>query len=85
MSIFARRIRYVPRHARAVRLAFRREGCIDETARRFVDECAGGELAGQDLADLKLVVTELVDNAYLHGDGRIWLKLNRREDQIRIE
>jgi len=31
LPILARCIRYVPEHARAVRLAFRREGCIDET------------------------------------------------------
>jgi anti-sigma regulatory factor (Ser/Thr protein kinase) len=55
------------------------------TARRLVEEYVGHALEGEDLDDLKLVVTELVDNAYLHGEGRIWLRLNRREDRIRIE
>jgi anti-sigma regulatory factor (Ser/Thr protein kinase) len=55
------------------------------TARRLVEEYAGDELKREELDDLKLVATELVSNAYLHGEGRIWLKLNRREQLIRIE
>lgn len=55
------------------------------TARRIVEEFAGHELERRGVDDLKLVATELVDNAYFHGEGRIWLRLNRREDHIRIE
>ena len=36
-------------------------------------------------ADLKVVVCELVDNAYLHGKGRIWLKLSRAANGTRVE
>lgn len=55
------------------------------TARRVVEEYAGPELQREDLEDLKLVATELVSNAYLHGEGRIWLKLDRHPQGIRIE
>jgi anti-sigma regulatory factor (Ser/Thr protein kinase) len=54
-------------------------------ARRHVEQFASGELTDHDLADLKLVVCELVDNAYLHGKGRIWLKLDRAANGIRVE
>lgn len=54
-------------------------------ARRLVEEHARHELSEEDLADLKLVVTELVDNAYLHGEGRIRLKLGHRGDRILVE
>ena len=54
-------------------------------ARRHVEQFVGGALADRDLTDLKLVVTELVDNAYLHGEGHIWLKLGAAETGIRVE
>jgi two-component sensor histidine kinase len=55
------------------------------TARRLVEEYSRGELQPDDLQDLRLVASELVANAYVHGQGRIWMKLNRRENRIRIE
>jgi anti-sigma regulatory factor (Ser/Thr protein kinase) len=35
--------------------------------------------------ETKLVVSELVDNAYLHGDGEIHLMLEPREDHVLVE
>lgn len=55
------------------------------TARRVAEEYAGDELNRGELDDLKLVVTELVSNAYLHGKGRIWMKLDRHPQGIRVE
>jgi anti-sigma regulatory factor (Ser/Thr protein kinase) len=55
------------------------------TARRVVEEYAGGELKRDELDDLRLVVTELVSNAYVHGEGRIWMKLDRHPEGIRVE
>jgi anti-sigma regulatory factor (Ser/Thr protein kinase) len=54
-------------------------------ARRFVEERFGTQLDGRTIEDLKLVVSELVDNAYVHGKGQIQLKLHRLADGIRIE
>jgi serine/threonine-protein kinase RsbW len=38
-----------------------------------------------EFADLKLVVSELVHNAFLHGRGDITLHFIRGEDRVRIE
>jgi anti-sigma regulatory factor (Ser/Thr protein kinase) len=68
-----------------VQIELPRHRSCGATARRVVEEYAGEELKRDELEDLKLVVSELVGNAYLHGEGRIWLKLNRREHRIRVE
>jgi anti-sigma regulatory factor (Ser/Thr protein kinase) len=54
-------------------------------ARRFVEEHLAGAVTGDALDDLKLVATELVENAYVHGRGRIVLRLERRADDVRVE
>lgn len=54
-------------------------------ARRAVEAAATDLLSGPALDDLKLVATELVDNAYLHGTGSIQLTLHRREDRLLLE
>jgi anti-sigma regulatory factor (Ser/Thr protein kinase) len=54
-------------------------------ARRLVEERYGDQLDGGTLDDLKLVVSELVYNAYLHGEGRIRLRLQARHEHVRVE
>jgi anti-sigma regulatory factor (Ser/Thr protein kinase) len=54
-------------------------------ARRVVEERLTPRLNGQALDDAKLVVSELVDNAYLHGRGKIRLMIEPRSDRLRIE
>jgi anti-sigma regulatory factor (Ser/Thr protein kinase) len=54
-------------------------------ARRAVEEGLTPHLAGQDLDDVKLVVSELVDNAYLHGEGEIRLTVEAHGDRLRVE
>jgi anti-sigma regulatory factor (Ser/Thr protein kinase) len=54
-------------------------------ARALVDELFGEQLDGRTLGDLKLVVSELVDNAYMHGTGRIRLRLQRLAERVRVE
>jgi anti-sigma regulatory factor (Ser/Thr protein kinase) len=51
----------------------------------LVDECFGRELSRRSLDDLKLATSELVDNAYVHGQGQIRLRLQRGADNVRIE
>lgn len=51
----------------------------------MVDRQYGQELDRRTLADLKLVVSELVNNAYIHGKGRIHLKVRCRENSMRVE
>jgi anti-sigma regulatory factor (Ser/Thr protein kinase) len=54
-------------------------------ARRLIEEHVGPRAGGESLDDLKLVVTELVDNAYLHGRGEIHFRLRSRGDRVRVE
>jgi len=53
-------------------------------ARRLLDVHLGTELA-EELADAKTVVSELVNNAVLHGRGAIRLRVSRRRGRIRID
>lgn len=62
----------------------RNRGCA-VAARRFVERAVGAMLSGDRLDDLKLVVTELVENAYVHGRGQILLRLKPRRDAVRVE
>jgi anti-sigma regulatory factor (Ser/Thr protein kinase) len=54
-------------------------------ARRLIEEHVGACTGEQPLDDVKLVATELVDNAYLHGCGDIRLKLSSRGKRVRVE
>jgi anti-sigma regulatory factor (Ser/Thr protein kinase) len=62
-----------------------RERICAAIARRLVAEHYGTELTREKLDDLRLVVSELVDNAYLHGEGRIRLKLQRVDQAVHVE
>ncbi len=62
----------------------RDRGCA-RIARRQVDSLCQGELADEPLGDVKLVVSELVDNAFLHGTGQIRLKLALADGRVRVE
>jgi anti-sigma regulatory factor (Ser/Thr protein kinase) len=53
-------------------------------ARRTIEQHTA-DLDTETLGDLKTVASELVDNAYLHGEGQIRLKLDRSPDRIRVE
>lgn len=62
-----------------------RERSCAALARRLVDEHLGAALDASTLDDLKLVVSELVDNAYTHGVGQIRMKLTPRPGRVFIE
>ena len=62
----------------------RERGCT-ALARRLVEQQFEGALDGHTLEDLKLVVSELVDNAYVHGKGQIHLSLGRHANTVRVE
>jgi anti-sigma regulatory factor (Ser/Thr protein kinase) len=62
-----------------------RERICTALARRLVEEHYQGELGAPALQDLKLVVSELVDNAYVHGRGRIRLRLQQQPRCLRVE
>jgi anti-sigma regulatory factor (Ser/Thr protein kinase) len=54
-------------------------------ARRLVERHLGADASGAALDDVKLVVSELVENAYRHGEGEIRLSLRRQGDAVRVE
>lgn len=53
--------------------------------RRHVESYFGDWMRGDSLDDLKLVATELVDNAYVHGRGEIRLRMELRSSIARVE
>ena len=55
------------------------------TARRWLEQRIPRSVPGQTRDDLKLVATELVENALVHGKGRIFLRLHTRPDSVRVE
>ena len=62
-----------------------RERSCAAIARRLVDQHLGAALEASTLDDLKLVVSELVDNAYIHGVGQVSIKLTPGPGRVRIE
>lgn len=62
----------------------RTPGC-GARARRWLEQQLGERLDDRSLQDVKLVVTELVDNAFLHGEGAIRVQLQLRGDHLRVE
>lgn len=54
-------------------------------ARRLIRGQLGSSLSAGELGDLLSVATELVDNAFIHGEGAIRLVLARRVDALYVE
>ncbi len=54
-------------------------------ARRFMHAQVGGHLSADALSDAQMVVSELVNNAFVHGAGRIVLKTRLSGDSLKIE
>lgn len=65
--------------------AIPRERTCGAVARRWVEDQVGDVLSARALRDLKLVATELVNNAYLHGHGAIRLVINSTPGGMRVE
>ena len=54
-------------------------------ARRALERWYGGHLDAEELSDAKLLASELVSNAVIHGNGQIRLRANSDEDHLVIE
>jgi anti-sigma regulatory factor (Ser/Thr protein kinase) len=54
-------------------------------ARRLLEEYVREELGQQQREDAILIASELVTNAFVHGDGEITFIVSRVEDRLRIE
>ena len=62
-----------------------RDRSCGSRARRWLEQQLPGGIGETTLDDLKLVTTELVENALIHGRGRIVLRLEARRDAVRVE
>jgi anti-sigma regulatory factor (Ser/Thr protein kinase) len=69
----------------AVAAELPRERTCAATARRLLEDNLGAKLEPEMLDDLKTILSELVNNAYEHGRGRIQVKAQRGEHRIRLE
>lgn len=68
-----------------LRLELPRSDAAPRLARERVAAWAGADLDGRELADAKLLVSELVTNALVHGDGRIALGAQVDENRLLVE
>jgi hypothetical protein len=67
-----------------VRTELPRDPSCGAVARRLVEEHLA-TVCADEIADAKTVVSELANNAFLHGKGRIQLRISRRRGLTRIE
>jgi anti-sigma regulatory factor (Ser/Thr protein kinase) len=61
-----------------------RDSSCGSTARRDLEAHLDQRLDGS-LEDAKMIVSELVNNAFLHGEGQIELRVGAVRDRLRIE
>jgi len=74
-----------PGPARTVEIELPRSPDAGRQARAFVDRHCGPDAAAGVVGDAKLIVTELANNAVVHGEGRITLRAQIGDDTIRVE
>lgn len=66
-------------------IALARDPTCAAQARRLIRRELADMLSPAELADLLSVATELIDNAFIHGEGEIHLVLEHRADALYIE
>jgi anti-sigma regulatory factor (Ser/Thr protein kinase) len=74
-----------PGPARSAQIELPRSPDAGRQARGFVERHCGPHVAARIVRDAKLLVTELANNAVVHGEGRITLRVQIRDDAIRVE
>lgn len=68
-----------------IRVALPRTPEAGSIARGLISRHLAGRLGSESLLHAKLVVSELVNNAYQHGRGQIRLEVQQLRDRLRIE
>ena len=66
-------------------LALKRDPCAPKTARDWVSRQFGAGLGNTKLDTAKLLVSELVTNALLHGHGAIAVRARLRQGRLFVE
>lgn len=69
----------------AMQLELPRDHSCAMRARRWLEQQLPPGVGRRTLDDVKLVATELVENALIHGHGRIVLRLDPRPEVLRLE
>jgi anti-sigma regulatory factor (Ser/Thr protein kinase) len=62
-----------------------RDASASSGARRLLGESMAGKIDADVLDRSKLLVSELVNNAVLHGHGKITLRVDRDENRLYVE
>jgi anti-sigma regulatory factor (Ser/Thr protein kinase) len=68
-----------------IEVELRRDPSASGRARRVLEELSAGRLEADVLDRSKLLVSELVTNAVVHGQGKITLRADIDEDRLRAE
>ena len=66
-------------------LTLRGDALAPALARAELDAYAAGLLPPDRLADARLLVTELVSNGVLHGEGAVRLRMNASSEALHVE
>jgi anti-sigma regulatory factor (Ser/Thr protein kinase) len=69
----------------AVEVELPRDRSCASRARHWLEQRVPDGISGDTMDDLKLIATELVENALVHGQGRIVLRLEARDEVLRLE
>jgi anti-sigma regulatory factor (Ser/Thr protein kinase) len=72
-------------HECAVEIELPRERTVPSVARQLVSERFAGTLSDDELATARLLVSELVTNAVLHGQGKITFRALLDQDRLLVE
>jgi anti-sigma regulatory factor (Ser/Thr protein kinase) len=68
-----------------IRSALPRDPSCGSVARRLVQKHLEGRVEPTLLGDAQMVISELVNNAYVHGTGKIELRFQLLKDRLRVE
>jgi len=71
--------------SQAISESLPREPDVGRLARSLLDQHLATQVEPLVLADAKMVVSELVNNAYEHGTGQIQLRIRLLDDRLRLE
>ncbi|MGI8863882.1 MAG: ATP-binding protein [Solirubrobacteraceae bacterium] len=68
-----------------IRSSLPRDPSCGSVARELLQDHLQGQLDPAVLADAQTVISELVNNAYVHGTGEVELRFQVLEDRLRVE
>jgi anti-sigma regulatory factor (Ser/Thr protein kinase) len=68
-----------------IEVAIARDRGAGADARRLIEKLARGKLERSELGRAKLLVSELVNNAVLHGQGAITLRADLNDNRLHVE